>query len=132
MNLLHIAAKKAMLDAYGWLSNTHKIVLLKSTYTYSSGHNNLSDVLSTHRVAISGALTTKTSTDGKAASDAALFTGPLVGTGTQAWLYKDSGSEATSTLIAFFDARSDGSPISIVGGTASVYLNVRGGIWFRI
>ena len=82
-----------------WDANTIK-VLLTEGYTYSSAHDNLDDVTAGFRVATSPALASKTNVNGKlSAADVTL---PSVASGSTIdgyIVFKDTGTESTSTLI---------------------------------
>lgn len=81
--------------------------------------DNLDDILAGARVATSGAFTSKTTTDGVA--DAADVTHSAVSGATieSIVIYKDSGVESTSTLIAFIDTAT-GLPATPNGGDITV------------
>lgn len=81
---------------------TIKAVLVKSTYTFSAAHANLSDVPSGQRAGSAVALTTKTVSAGVFDADDTTFTSiPSGSTVIGAVVFKDTGVEATSTLIAY-------------------------------
>ena len=112
-NAIYPIAKKALLDADIDLSaDTIKIVLCTSSYTYSSAHDFLSDVTAGYRVATSAALSSKTTTGG--AFDAADVTyTALTGSTVTSWiLFRDTGTESTSNLFAYFDTVSGGGALS--------------------
>lgn len=133
-NSLAPSARQKFLDAdIDWSADTIKAVLLDSTYTYSSAHDFLDDVGGGARLATSGALGSKTSTAGVANSAAVVFTSvPGGDTVTQVWIYKDSGVEATSPLIAFYDTKADTSPISVVTDGTNITLNPNGAGLFTL
>lgn len=81
--------------------------------------DNLDDIFAGARVATSGAFTSKTTTDGVA--DAADVTHSAVSGATieSIVIYKDSGVESTSTLIAFIDTAT-GLPATPNGGDITV------------
>ena len=91
------------------------LVALDNTYVYDAAHDFLNDVGVGARIATSAALTTKTIVDGVADADDVTFVAvPLGDTITQLVLYQSTGVEATSRLIAHFDTKGDGTPISVV------------------
>lgn len=104
-----------------WDANDIRVILVDLfDYTYSAAHDNLDDVAAASRVAVSGALTGKSVTDGVA--DAADVTFSNV-TGDQAEaliIYKHTGTESTSRLIAFIDTVSGGLPVTPNGGDITV------------
>ena len=86
-----------------WLTDDLKIVLVGTqSYTYSAIHQSLADISADARVATSGTLENRTSTYGVADADDVSFgsvsAGPRI---DAAILYKDTGTESTSTLIAY-------------------------------
>ena len=112
-NAVYPIAKKALLDAdIDLLTDTIKIVLLTSSYTYSASHDFLNDITAGYRVSTSAALSSKTTTGG--AFDAADVTyTALTGSTVTRWvLFKDTGTESTSNLIAYFDTVSGGGALS--------------------
>lgn len=95
-----------------WLTDPLKIVLVGTQdYTYSSIHQSLADVAEDARVVTSGTLTGRTSTYGVADADDVSFgtvnAGPRI---DAAILYKDTGTESSSTLIAYMP-NGNGLPI---------------------
>lgn len=100
-----------------WLSDTVKCVLIDAAdYTVNlATHEFLSDVPAAARVGTPQTLGSKTSTDGVA--DAADVTFPTVtGDPSEALLiWKDTGVEATSPLIAYIDSAT-GLPVTPSGG----------------
>lgn len=85
-------------------------------YTYSTAHNFLDDVAAGARVAVSGAMTGKSITNG--IFDAANVTWSSV-TGDQSEaiiIYYHTGVESTSSLIAFIDTGVTGFPVTPNGG----------------
>lgn len=122
-NAIYPIAKKALLDADIDLSaDTIKIVLCTSSYTYSTAHDFLNDVTAGYRVATSAALSSKTTTGG--AFDAADVTfASLTGSTVTSWiLYRDTGIESTSNLIAYFDTVSGGGALSYTPNGSSFTL----------
>lgn len=89
-----------------------KIVLVTSSYTYDDDHETLDDVPGGSRVAMSAALTSTTVTGGAFDADDVTFVA-LTGSTVAAYVvFKDTGTESTSTLLAFIDTRGDTTPIS--------------------
>jgi len=112
-NAVYPIAKKALLDADIDLSvDTIKIVLLTSSYTYSAAHDFLNDITAGYRVSTSAALSSKTTTGGAFDAADVTFTA-LTGSAVTRWvLFKDTGTESTSNLIAYFDTVSGGGALS--------------------
>ena len=112
-NAIYPIAKKALLDADIDLSaDTIKIVLCTSSYTYNTAHDFLNDVTAGYRVATSAALSSKTTTGGAFDAADVTFTA-LTGSTVTSWiLFRDTGTESTSNLIAYFDTVSGGGALS--------------------
>ena len=98
-----------------------KIVLLTSGYAFSAAHQFLSDIVAGNRVAISPALTGKSMTVN--IFNASAVTLPSV-SGSQVVAYAlfiDTGTEATSRLIFFEDARAQVEvAVTATGGATAV------------
>lgn len=92
-----------------WSAHTIKLVLLDATYTYSNTHDFLDDVGASTRV-YTHTLTGKTNEDGVMSAADAIVTIPIGDTIVQAWVYRDTGVESTSPLIAYFDQDDTGQP----------------------
>ena len=120
-NALYTKGKQALLTGgVNWTSDTIKCVLVDSAdYTVNlSTHDNLDDVPSIARTA-TGTLSGKSATDGIA--DAADLTLTAVtGDPSEALvIYKDTGTESTSTLIAYIDTAT-GLPVTPNGGDITI------------
>lgn len=121
-NALYDKARQKFLEgSIAWLTDTIKVVLIDAAdYTVNlATHEFLSDVPAAARVGTPQTLGTKTSTAGVA--DAADVTFPTV-TGDQSeaiLLWKDTGVEATSPLIAYLDTAT-GLPVTPGGGDISL------------
>lgn len=107
-----------------WLTDPLKIVLVGTqSYTYSAIHQSLADVPAAARVVTSGTLTGRTSTLGVADADDVSFgtvaAGPRI---DAAVLYHDTGTEASSTLIAYMP-NGVGLPIYPDGSIVSITWN---------
>lgn len=91
-------------------TDTVKVALLES-YTFSAAHKYMSDITGAGTVvARSAALTSPTVTNGT--FDAADVTLTAVTTGhtvTSLVVYKDSGADGSSTVIAYIDKAQDGT-----------------------
>jgi hypothetical protein len=128
-NTIYPKGKKAILDGdVDFLTDTIKIVLCDATVTYNSAHDFLDDIAAGDRVATSGALASRTTLDGQ--FDAADVTfSALSGNTVTSWiLFKDTGTEATSQLIAFFDTVSGGGALSFTpnGGNFTLSFGASG------
>lgn len=121
-NALFDKGREAFLNAdIDWANDDIRVILVDAAdYTVNlTTHDALDDVALAARVAVSSALSSKTSTNGVA--DAADVTFPLV-TGDQSEaliLYKHTGTESTSLLIAYIDTAT-GLPVTPNGGDITV------------
>ena len=113
-----------------WLTDTIKIQFVDSTYTADlTAHNNFSDVPAGSRIGTSQAVANATVVEGKMDADDLVFL--AVGGGgspptiTSYVIYKDTGVEATSTLIASIDT-STGLPLLTNGGDITIQFNALG------
>ena len=107
IDTIYPKGKEALLNGdIDWLLDDIRTVLIDlADYTYSAAHDFLDDVPAAARVGTPQVLGTKTSTNG--AADAADATFPSVsGDQSEAILiYKHTGTEATSALIAILTGR---------------------------
>lgn len=124
-NALAASARQAWLEgSISWLSDTIKVVLVSSSYTYSAAHDFLDDVAIGYRVATSSALTSKTSTNGAADAADVTFTAVAGGsTVTGLWVYKDTGVAGTSRLLFWYDTKSDTTPINITTNGGDIQIS---------
>ena len=110
--------------AISWSSDTIKAVLVDAAdYTVNlATHDNLDDVPGGARVATSGALGSKTVTNGVADAADVTFTAVTGDPSEAIVIYKDTGTESTSRLIAYIDTAT-GLPVTPNGGDISVAWN---------
>lgn len=117
-NALYDKARERFLTGqFNWGTDSIKAVLVDTgAYTVSlTSHEFLSDISSSARVSSSGAFTGKTTTGGAADANDITFSsvsGPSI---EAIVIYADTGTEATSPLIAFIDTAT-GLPITPNGG----------------
>lgn len=125
--------QKFLEGSIAWLTDAIKIVLVDTgAYTFSAAHEFLSDVPGGARIATSGNLASKTSTDGVADAADITFTA-VSGTTVEAFVvYKDTGSAATSPLIAYFDTVSAGLPVTPNGGDITIQFDSGANRIFKI
>ena len=121
-NSLYDKGRQKFLDAdIDWSADTIKAVLV-DTGAYSvniSTHEFLSDIAGGARIATTSAFTSKTSTAGVADADDPSF-GNVSGVQSEAIvIYKDTGSAATSPLIAYIDTAT-GLPVTPNGGVINI------------
>jgi hypothetical protein len=117
-NTLYDFARQRFLEGQiNWMTDTIKVLLIDTgAYTpQTSTHQYLSDISSSARIAGPMTLTSKATTGG--AADAADVTFPAVsGASIEAIvIYKDTGTENTSPLLAIIDTAT-GLPITPNGG----------------
>ncbi|MFD4740943.1 hypothetical protein ACFWNQ_26775 [Streptomyces virginiae] len=100
-----------------------RAVLVDSAdYTYSSAHDFLDDVAAGARVAVSGALASKTITGGVFDAADVTFTAATGDSVEAIVLYKHTGSDATAPLIAYID----GVSVTPNGGNIVAQWNASG------
>lgn len=132
-NSMYGKAKEAMLNAQlNFGSDSLKFVAVDTTggatnYTFSGAHQFLSDVAAGARRATSPALSGKTMTNGTFdAADIINAFPSLAGGAIEALiLYKDTGVEATSNLICYFDT-GGGLPFTPTGNNTDLVFNASG------
>ncbi len=107
--------EKFLTGAINASADTLKCALIKDTYAPTLGSDEFFSTLSSHVVGTPQTLTSKTVTGG--VLDAADVTFNAVPTAAVKYcaIYKDTGSAATSPLIALFDTAA-GLPVSTNGG----------------
>jgi hypothetical protein len=117
-NSLYDKARERFLSAQlNWSTDTIKAVLVDTAvYTPSlSAHEYLSDVSGSSRIATSGAFTGKTIAGGAADANDVTFTSVSGASIEAVVIYRDTGVEGTSPLIAYIDVAT-GLPITPNGG----------------
>ena len=121
-NTLYPKAKQSFLTGeINLTSDTVKIQLIDlADYTYSAAHDNLDDVPAAGRVGTAVALASKTVTDGVFDAADATFAAVSGDVSEALIIYKDTGTESTSKLIAFIDAASSGLPVTPNTGNITV------------
>lgn len=105
-NRLYDAGRQGFLEGtIPWLTSNIKAVIVDvADYTVNTAtHTSLADIPAIARVATSANLASKTSTAGVADADDITFAAVSGDTSEAVVLYKDTGVEATSTLIAYID-----------------------------
>lgn len=122
-NTLYDSARKRFLEGQiNWMTDTVKVLLVDTgAYTPQTGtHEYLSDISSSARIAGPVTLTAKATTGGAADAADVTFTSVSGASIEAIVLYVDSGSEATSALIAYIDTAT-GLPITPNGGDIAPY-----------
>lgn len=129
-NAIYPKYKQALLnnDANSELdaSNVKLLLVDLADYTYSSSHEFLSDVAVAGRVASSGNLGSKTTTNGVFDSADPAFTAVTGDPCEAVIIYVDTGTAATSRLVAFYDTGVTGLPVTPNGGDINVTVNASG------
>jgi hypothetical protein len=122
-NALYPVWKSALLQASAnsALTGTVRVVLIDAAdYTYSAAHDFLDDVPSGARVCTPQTLATKTYTDGVFDADDVTFPSCTGDQSEAILIYIDTGSEATSRLVAYIDTGFTGFPITPSGGNITI------------
>lgn len=121
-NALYYKGREKFLDgAISWSSDNIKCVLV-DTATYSVDIANdefLSAIPAGERVATSANFTTKTVTNGTADADDVVFSSVSGDVSEALVIYKDTGVDTTSPLIAYIDTAT-GLPVTPNGGDVTV------------
>ena len=121
-NTLYDSARQGFLEAQiNWLTDTMKVLLVDAgAYTPNvSTHQFLADIPISSRIAGPVTLTAKTTTGGAADAADVTFTSVSGASIEMIVIYKDTGTEATSPLIAMIDTAT-GLPITPNGGDKRV------------
>ena len=117
-NTLYDYCRQRFLEAQiNWMTDTVKVILVStSAYTPQTAvHQYLSDIPTSARIAGPVTLTAKATTGGAADASDCTFTSVSGATINAIVIYKDTGTEATSPLIAYIDTAT-GLPITPNGG----------------
>ena len=119
-NTLYDKGRQRFLEGqFNWLTDTLKVLLVDTgAYTANFGtHEFLSDIPTSARVGTStGVVLTSKTTAGGAADAADITFSSVSGPSIEALvIYKDTGTESTSPLIAYIDTAT-GLPITPNGG----------------
>lgn len=110
-----------------WTGDNIKCLLVDSgAYTVDTNtHDFLDDVPAGSRIATSGNLAGKTKTNGVCDANDVTFTAVSGVQSEYLIVYKDTGTESTSPLIAFYDTAT-GLPVTPNGGDITVQWNASG------
>lgn len=117
-NTLYDYCRQRFLEAQiNWMTDTVKVILVStSAYTPQTAvHQYLADVPVSSRIAGPVTLTAKATTGGAADAADCTFSSVSGATINAIVIYKDTGTEATSPLIAYIDTAT-GLPITPNGG----------------
>lgn len=123
--LYPLAKQEALKGNLNLSTGTVKVALVDTgTYTYSAAHQYYSSV--TGVVGTPQTINTKTFTNGVFDGDDVTFTAVTGNTVEALILYIDTGSAATSQLIAYLDTGITNMPVSPNGGNISITWNASG------
>jgi len=113
-------------DAIDMASDDIKVVLVTSSYTFAASDEFLDPaIIVGNRVATSANLASKTVTDGVFDADDLTFTAVTGSQVTQVVMYKDTGTETTSSLIVYWDTMT-GLPVTPNGGDITIAWDASG------
>lgn len=129
-NLIYPKYKEALLNGDVNIeldgSNVKAVLVDAADYTYSSAHDFLDDIIVGGRVATSGNLGTKTTTNGTFDAADFAFTAVTGDPSEIVVIYIDTGVAATSRLVAYYDTGVTGLPVTPNGGDINVTVNASG------
>jgi hypothetical protein len=119
-------AKESFLKGDLDLDGVVRAVLIDTgTYTYSAAHDNYDDLTGVVG-AESGALASKTFTDGVFDAADITFTAVTGATVEAIVLFLDTGTASTDKLICYIDSASSGLPVTPNGGDINITWNASG------
>lgn len=128
-NAIYPKFKEALLDGSSNIDlndGTVKVSLIDTAdYTYSSSHDFLDDVAAGAIVA-TATLANTTVTNGLFDADDATFTSVTGDVSEALIIYIDTGSSATSRLVAYIDTGVTGLPVTPNGGNIALAWNASG------
>jgi hypothetical protein len=121
---LYPAFKQSMLDvnpSVDFNSDTVRAIFVTTGYTYNTAHNFFDDLTTTQGDGGSGRangeqLITPTTTNGVLDADDTIFASVTVTAANAIILYKDTGADATSPLVAYID----GISFTIAAGQVTI------------
>jgi hypothetical protein len=119
---IYPAAKEKFLGGQlNWLTDPIQCVLVgTANYTFSAAHASMADVPVAARIATSGTLSGRTATLGVADASDISF-GSTVGNIVNAViLYRNSGTDSSSPLIAYLDTALSGLPLNPNGAPIAI------------
>lgn len=124
-NVLQATSKKAMLDAILALGTLKATIVDTADYTYSAGHDFIADVPAIARVS-TASLTGITTTGGVLDATDTVFTAPTGDISEALVLWVDTGTEATSPYLTFWDTGVTGFPLTPSGLNVTAQWNASG------
>lgn len=115
------------------LADPIRVIMVTSSYVYSSAHDALNDVGVGYRVGSSVLLSGKVVSGGTLTANDVTFASVAGGsTVTALIVYQDTGVESTSRLLAYIDRRADMTPISLATNGGNVVWTWPGGRVLKI
>ena len=131
--LYRLAGENFLKGQLSWTTNTIRMVLLNDQYVPNlESHKYLKDIPNQARIATSDSLANKLATDGYAKSDPAIFyTLFNLDKVVAVVIYKATGAETTSNLIAYAD-EATGLPFKATGKDYYILYDLIFGGYFRI
>jgi hypothetical protein len=119
-NYLYDKGRQAFLEgSIAYLTDTIKVGLVTSTYSASQSADQFWSTPVANVVGTPGTLASKASTSGVASAANLTFTAVTGSAVSQLIIYKDTGSNATSPLIAHIDTAT-GLPVTPNGGDITI------------
>ena len=118
-NVLYDAGRAAFANAaVDWDTDTIKMALVTSGYTFSQTHDFFNDVTN---VITTATLASCTNTGGILdAADTVLTSVAGGSTGAYIVIYKSTGTDATSALLLYLDTFTSGMPVVTNGGNITI------------
>jgi hypothetical protein len=111
-NVLYDKGREGILDGTIDMTGDVRVMLVESTYTFSSAHEDLADITSGNDNGRSAALASKTYTSGVFdAADTTLTATAAVACNALV-IFQHTGSDATARLIAYIDSPTSGLPLT--------------------
>lgn len=119
-NALYDKGREAFLDgSISWTSDTIKVALVSSGYTPSLGSDQFYSDLGSNIVGTDQTLTSKTATSGVANAGNPTWPTVISGVASYIILYKSTGVDSTSPLIACIDTAT-ALPVTATGGDITI------------
>src|SRR4051812_7382927 len=111
-NALFDPGREGFLDgSIDWDTDDIRVMLVKSTYTFSAAHKFVSDLGAVDN-GRSAALAGKTVTSGVADANDTTLTATAAAASNALVVFKHTGSDATARLIAYIDTPTSGLPFT--------------------
>lgn len=112
-NVLYDRGREGFLDgSIDWDTDDVRVLLVRSTYTFSAAHDFLDDITTGNENGRSAALGSKTVTSGVADAADTTITATAAVACNALVIFKHTGSDATARLIGYIDSPSSGLPFT--------------------